>query len=64
MGISRELPGTAAQRRRETLRQYKRDATEAKNILMKLEMRIGVLSIRESRKLSKIIARLEAWQNA
>jgi hypothetical protein len=64
MGTRKDLLGSAAERRREKMRQYKRDATEAKNILMRLEMNISSVSVRESKKLCTIIARLEAWQNA
>lgn len=47
------------------IREAKRAATEAKNILMRLESRLSDTECTvEANKLGRIIARLEVWQNS
>lgn len=51
-------------RKRDRTEELKRDATEAKNILMRIESRIREEGLKyDADRLCVIIARLEAWQN-
>jgi hypothetical protein len=48
---------------REELKHLKREASSPKSRLIDLIRRIEAISPREGEKLSKIVARLEDWQN-